>query len=276
MWRYPTRTELTLTQKSYFYTGQPVNLKNEVTVTCNGAAVDGAQLQYFYYSFSDPETPLSYIPVNAGHYFVQVVFPGNPDLEQMESRSQKAEFFIAQGTAELSFRAAEQTLLWTGEAAVIQEPVLTLNGLPFQTELLYWYRAGESDPWSKGLPAEAGIYQLRAEVAETENHTAAAAETTLRIVNFQHMDGTVKGAIELKIPEGTGTCQVVVALYDKTNGQMLDVWMKPYSQGVGTVVLSDLNLRAMGREQLQVKTFILGEHLSAWNSGHSVYEVWQG
>ena len=73
-----------------------------------------------------------------------------------------------------------------------------------------------------GLPTAAGTYQLRATLEETASHTGAVAETTVQIFCFQEREGLVTGSVPVELPGGSGSCQVVVALYDKASGQLLD------------------------------------------------------
>ena len=272
LWAYPTRTELTLTQDTYAFNGHAVDLKAESAVTCLGVPVEGAQVEYVYYAASDPDTPLEQAPTAAGSYLVRAVYAGDAGLEQMESASAARSFTITQGQTGLTFDGV-QTLRWTGEAAAIQPPALTMNGLPWEAEVSYSFHSGESGLWTDGLPSEAGTYQLRATLAGTENYTSATAETTLTICYFQREDGVVKGSMPVTLPDGTGTCRVTVALYDGENGQMLDLRQESYRRGEGTVILDELRLNPRGREQLLVKVFVTGEGLEGLSPVLGPYEV---
>ena len=270
-WARTTTTRLELVRDSYPYTGQPVALEALTEVLCGGVPAVGAAVEYHYYSAAQPDTPLPQAPTAAGSYLVQAVFPGNSALEQLESASGLLPFTITRSTAALSFDGPQE-LLWTGETAAIRPAVLTLNGLPWQGEVAYSYRADDSAPWSEGLPAAPGIYQLRAELNETEDHSGALAETTLRIVCFQKADGVVAGALPVEVPAGTGDCRILVALYDRDSGQQLDVILQTRSRG-GTAVLRELRLDPRGRENLLVKVFVLGEALEGLTPAPDSYEL---
>ena len=260
LWSYPTRTQLTLTEDSYPYTGQPVALLAQAAVTCGGLPVEGASVTYRWYLASEPQTPLSEAPTKAGSYLVQAVFAGNPALEQLASSSQALPVTITQGRSELAFDSS-QSFLWTGETPAVHPPVPTLNGQPWQAEVSWSYRTGDAGAWTDGLPKSPGNYQLRAELAETADYTAASAETTLRIFCFQLTDGAVVGSVPVELPGGQGDCQIIAALYDRGSGQMLDSKVEVHSLKEGTVVLKDLRLNARGRDDLLVKIFVIGPSL---------------
>lgn len=260
LWSYPTRTQLTLTENSYPYTGQPVALLAQATVTCGGLPVEDAPVTYRWYLASDPQTPLPEAPTKVGSYLVEAVFAGNPALEQLASSSQALPVTITQGRAELSFDGP-QSFLWTGEAPAVHPPVLTLNGQLWQAEISWSYRTGDTGAWTGGLPHAPGDYQLRAELAETADHTAASAETTLRIFCFQLTDGVVSGSAPVELPGGQGDCRIIAALYDKDSGQMLDVRVEIHSLSEEAVVLRDLQLDARDKEDLLVKIFVVGPSL---------------
>lgn len=260
LWSYPTRTQLTLTENSYPYTGQPVALLAQATVTCGGLPVEDAPVTYRWYLASDPQTPLPEAPTKAGSYLVEAVFAGNPALEQLASSSQALPVTITQGRAELSFDGP-QSFLWTGEAPSVRPPVLTLNGQPWQAEISWSYRTGDAGAWTDGLPKAPGDYQLRAELAATTDYTAASAETTLRIFCFQLTDGVVSGSAPVELPGGQGDCRIIAALYDRDSGQMLDVKVEIHSLSEGAVVLKDLRLDARDKDNLLVKIFVVGPSL---------------
>ena len=221
LWVYPTQTELILNRERYVYTGRSVALEARAAVQCAGAPVEGTQVEYVYYLASDPDTPLPAAPTEAGSYLVRAVFPGDDGRALMESRSEAKAFTITQGVAALAFDGS-QTFLWTGNAPDLQGPTLTLNGVPWEAELTYHYRAQGTEAWMPGLPTAAGTYQLRATLEETASHTGAVAETTVQIFCFQEREGLVTGSVPVELPGGSGSCQVVVALYDKASGQLLD------------------------------------------------------
>lgn len=274
LWVYPTETELTLSKDSYVYTGQKVALEAQAAVQCAGAPVEGAQAEYVYYLASDPDTPLPAAPIEAGSYLVRAVFQGDDGRALMESSSEAKAFTITRGIAALAFDGP-QRFLWTGRAPDLRSPALTLNGAPWQAELTYRYRAQGTEEWTSGLPTAAGSYQLRATLEETASHTAAVAETTVEIFCFQEREGLVTGSVPVELPGGSGSCQVVVALYDKASGQLLDRTVRTCALGQGTVTLADLRLDSHGREDLIVKTFLLSGNLGPLGPA-STYAVWQG
>ena len=167
-----------------------------------------------------------------------------------------------------------QTFLWTGKAPDMQAPTLTLNGAPWQAELTYRYRAQGTEEWTSGLPTAAGSYQLQATLEETASHTGAVAETTVQIFCFQEREGLVTGSVPVELPGGSGSCQVVVALYDKASGQLLDRTVRTCALGQGAMTLTDLRLNSRGRENLTVKVFLLGGSLSPLGPA-STYAVWR-
>lgn len=270
-WVRTTTTRMELVRDTYPYTGQPVDLEARTEVFCGGVPVAGAAVEYRYYSAAQPDTPLPQVPTAAGSYLVQAVFPGNSASELQGSASALLPFTITRGTAVLSFDGPQE-LLWTGEPAAIRPAALTLNGLPWQKDVTYFHRAGESEPWTEGLPTAAGTYQLRAELTETGDYSAAAAETTLRIVCFQKVDGAVVGALPVEVPAGAGDCRILVALYNRDSNQMLDLIVQTCSRG-GTVALRDLRLDPRGQENLLVKVFVLGESLEALSPTSGSYEL---
>ena len=255
-----SRSVSSLTADSCPYTGQPVALPAQATVTCGGLPVEGAPVTYRWYLASDPQTPLPEAPTKAGSYLVQAVFEGDPALEQLASSSQALPFTITQGRAELSFDGP-QSFLWTGEAPAVHPPVLTLNGQLWQAAISWSYRTGDTGAWTGGLPHAPGDYQLRAELAATTDYTAASAETTLRIFCFQLTDGVVSGSAPVELPGGQGDCRIIAALYDRDSGQMLDVKMEIHSLSEGAVVLKDLRLDARDKDNLLVKIFVVGPSL---------------
>lgn len=273
LWVYPTQTELTLNRDSYVYTGKNVALEAQAAVECAGALVEGTQVEYVYYLASRPDTPLPAAPTEAGSYLVRAVFRGDDGRALMESRSEAKAFTITQGTAALAFDGP-QTFLWTGKAPDLQGPTLTLNGAPWEAELTYRYRTQGAEVWTPGLPTAAGSYQLRATLEETASHTAAVAETTVQIFCFQERDGLVTGSVPVELPGGSGSCQVVVALYDKASGQLLDRTVRTCALGQGAMTLTDLRLNSRGRENLTVKVFLLGGSLSPLGPA-STYAVWR-
>lgn len=273
LWVYPTETELTLSKDSYVYTGQKVALEAQAAVQCAGVPVEGTQVEYVYYLASDPDTPLPAAPTEAGSYLVRAVFQGDDGRALMESRSEAKAFTITRGIAALAFDAP-QNFLWTGKAPDLRSPALTLNGTPWQAELTYRYRAQGTEEWTFGLPTAAGTYQLRATLEETASHTAAVAETTVEIFCFQEQEGLVTGSVPVELPGGSGSCQVVVALYDRGSGQLLDRTVRTCALGQGTVPLTDLCLDSHGREDLTVKTFLLSGNLGPLGPA-STYAVWR-
>lgn len=273
LWVYPTETELTLNRDSYVYTGRSVALEAQAAVQCAGAPVEGTQVEYVYYLASHPDTPLPAAPTEAGSYLVRAVFNGDDGRALMESSSEAKAFTITQGTAALAFEGP-QRFLWTGKAPDMQAPTLTLNGAPWQAELTYRYRAQGTEEWTSGLPTAAGSYQLQAALGETASHTAAVAETTVQIFCFQEQEGLVTGSVPVELPGGSGSCQVVVALYDQGSGQLLDRTVRTCALGQGTVTLTDLRLDSRSRENLTVKVFLLGGSLSPLGPA-STYAVWR-
>ena len=84
----------------------------------------------------------------------------------------------------------------------------------------------------------------------------------MQIFCFRVQDGLVTGSVPVELPGGSGSCQVVVALYDKASGQLLDRTVRTCALGQGAMTLTDLRLNSRGREDLEVKVFALGGGLA--------------
>ena len=87
----------------------------------------------------------------------------------------------------LRWEKAALTLTETGTPAVLDAPEVELvNGEVFDGDILYSFTESASTAqrtvWQNGLPKDAGIWTVRASIAESSNYTAASADLTLTIL----------------------------------------------------------------------------------------------
>lgn len=89
---------------------------------------------------------------------------------------------VARATPTITWGNSSQTVNYTGEAAKITAPTVTLaNGESFSGTISYSYSSNDSD-YASGLPTNAGTYKVKASIGEQSNYFAAtSAEMTLTI-----------------------------------------------------------------------------------------------
>ena len=111
-----------------------------------------------------------------------------PDDANYNTATVNVSVTVAKATPTITWSGAAQTVDYTGSAAAITAPTVTLvNGESFSGTISYSYSTGDSTSYTSGLPVNAGIYKVKASIAEQGNYTAAGSgEMTLTIskVNY--------------------------------------------------------------------------------------------
>lgn len=154
-----------------------VALNNAVGLTYNGrehrpdviVTIDGTTLDRSKYNtvYSDN--------INAGEATVTVT--GNGLVFK-----QTLKFQIAKATPIITWNDTVQTVTYSGCPAVITPPAVTLaNGGDFDGEIHYSYAADSSAGYTPGLPTNAGLYTIKAGIAEQDNYTTADSTDTLTL-----------------------------------------------------------------------------------------------
>lgn len=102
-----------------------------------------------------------------------------PDTKPVQS------FSIVPATSDLLWEGnGTQSITYTGNAAAITEPTVTLvNGEPYSDPLSYSYKAqGSMVDYTSGLPSDVGIWLVKAHMTASGNYAAAdSADMTLNI-----------------------------------------------------------------------------------------------
>ncbi|NBK79664.1 hypothetical protein D5272_13985 [bacterium D16-76] len=128
---------------------------------------------------------------------------------------------IIRATVNIIWGNESQTMTYNGTQATITEPTVSAeSGVTVSVSPKYSYAAQDSTDFKDGLPINAGTYTVRASIAESDNLTAAQADTTLTI-NKAAL--TVSGAtIKSKSYDTTKTATVSgVTFTGLKNGEML-------------------------------------------------------
>lgn len=152
---------------------------------------------------------------------------------------------------DVAFPAPSQALLWTGAAAELQPPVVTVQGRAVQAEPDYAYRSDAGGSWHDGLPKAPGIYQVRARMPGGVDGDYAEDFLDLTVACFLRSGGEVRASFPL------GTAQsgrVLAALYDEDTGRLLTV--APLSAD-GSGAVHGLSLPAPAGGPLRAKVFVL-------------------
>ncbi len=97
---------------------------------------------------------------------------------------------VAKATPTITWGNSSQTVNYTGEAAKITAPTVTLvNGESFSGTISYSYSSNNSD-YASGLPTNAGTYKVKASVGEQSNYIAATSAEMMLTISKVNYTGT--------------------------------------------------------------------------------------
>lgn len=100
---------------------------------------------------------------------------------------------IKAATPAIKWEDASQTVAYTGEAAEVGAPTVTLvNGETFDGTISYSYRANDgTGEYASGLPTDVGTYSVRASIAAAGNYAAAETSNDMTLTIGAASMGTV-------------------------------------------------------------------------------------
>lgn len=118
--------------------------------------------------------------INAGRASVAVK---GKDVSDAPVFEQTVQFEIGKAVPTIVWSSTEQELTYTGSAAVIAPPTVTLvGGETYAGAIQYFYAAEDSESYLPGLPQDIGTYIIRASIAEQGNYMAAESTAPLTLI----------------------------------------------------------------------------------------------
>ena len=171
-WSYTAQGD-TITETCNSTIGKCPNPEQTITICADGKTYDGKPVTAnLTGSIEGMDTPANTYSgnTNAGTYTASI---------KLDKATAAVEFTIEKATPTVAWADTSASVDYTGSAAVITAPTVTLvNGETFDGDISYSYTGTSS---GNGLPTNAGTYEITASIDAQGNYTAATSTNKLTL-----------------------------------------------------------------------------------------------
>lgn len=181
----PAEPQVVWNDQTLEYTGKAATPAAPVVTLLNN---ESANTEIKYVRYIDESLPDGTVatmerndfPIDVGTYEITAqISVQNQNYAAVEK---KITLTIAPAAPVLMWADTAETLTYTGKPAVIAAPQVTLvNGESFAGKIFYSYQNDGGTAWADGLPANAGVYNVKARVEADGNYAAAESSNLLAL-----------------------------------------------------------------------------------------------